>query len=100
MFLKFLRKYSVLIEGENLLMGIQDVQRFGFFTTRYVVAADVKSASQRAIDLAREELLAEGCLMNGLGDNPTFTVGDILQVDSFNGFHVPGKGFTLYPMGS
>jgi hypothetical protein len=100
MFLKFLRKYSVLIEGENLLMDLQGVQRFGFFTTRYVAAADVESASQQAIDSARQELLAEGCLLNGRGDNPTFTVSEILQVDSFNGFNVPGKGFTFYPMDS
>jgi hypothetical protein len=100
MFLKFLTKYSVLIEGENLFMDLQGVQRFGFFTTRYVEAADVESASKRAIALVGKELLAQGCLLNEHGDNPAYTVGEILQIDSFNGVNVPGKGFTFYPMGS
>lgn len=99
MFLKFSRKYSVVIEGENLLMDLQGVQRFGFFTTRYVAAADIERASQGAIDLAREELLAQRCLLNEHGDNPIIKVSQILQIDSFSGLNVPGKGFTFYPMG-
>jgi hypothetical protein len=90
----------VLIEGENLLMDLQGVQRFGFFTTRYVKAADVEGASQRAVDLAREELVSAGLLFNERGDNPIYTVSEILQINTFNGASVPGNGFTFYPMGS
>jgi hypothetical protein len=100
MFFKLLHRYSVLIEGENVLMDLQGVQRFGFFTTRYVKAADVESASQRAVDLAREELLSAGLLLNERGDNPLITVSEIRQIKTFNGASVPGKGFTFYPMRS
>jgi len=100
MFFRFLNKYSVLVEGENLLMDFQGVQRFGFFTTRYVKAADVEGASQRAIDLAREELLSTGSLLNERGDDPIFSISEILQIDTFNGVNAPGKGFTFYAMES
>ena len=99
MLFRFLNK-SVLIEGENLLMDSQGVQRFGFFTTRYVKAADVEGASQYAVDLAREELLSAGLLLNERDDSPIFTVSEILEIDTFNGVDVPGTGFTFYPMGS
>jgi hypothetical protein len=100
MFFKFLNKYSVLVEGENLLMDLQGVQRYGFFTTRYVKAADGEAASQYAVDLAREELLSSGLLLNERGDNPIFSVSEILQIGTFNGVNAPGKGFTFYPMDS
>lgn len=100
MFLKFLRKYSVAIEGENLSMDSQGNKLFGCFTTRYVTAPDVGAASKRAIDLAQKELVADGWRLAALGDRPTFTVGEIRQVALFNIFRAPGKGFTFYPMGS
>jgi hypothetical protein len=96
----FLNRYSVLVEGENLLMDFEGVQRFGFFTTRYVKAADVKGASQSAVNLAREELLSTGSLLNEPGDDPIFSVSEIHRIDTFNGVNAPGKGFTFYPMGS
>jgi hypothetical protein len=100
MFFRFLNKYSVLIEGENLLMAPQGAQRFGFFTTRYVKAADAEGASLRAVDLARKELLSTGLLFNKRGDDPVFTISEVLQIDTFKDIDVPGKGFTFYPMGS
>lgn len=100
MFFRCLNKYSVLVEGQNLLMDLQGVQRFGFFTTRYVKAADVKAASERAVDLAREELLSTGSLLNERGDDPVFSVSEIRQINTFNSVNVPGKGFTFFPMDS
>ena len=100
MVFRLLNKYSVLIEGRNLLMDLQGVQRFGFFTTRYVKAANLEGASQHAVDLAREELRLAGMILNEPGDNPIFTVSEALRIDTFNGVDVPGTGFTFYPMGS
>jgi hypothetical protein len=91
MFFRFLNKYAVLVEAENLLMDLQGVQRFGFFTTRYVRAADVEGASQRAIDLVREELLSTGSLLNERGDDPILSASEILQIDTLNGVNVPGS---------
>ncbi len=100
MFFRILNKYSVLVEGENLLIDVQGVQRVGFFTTRYVKAANEKGASQRAVDLAREELRSTGSLLNERGDEPIFSVNEIVQIETFSGVDAPGKGFTFYPMGS
>ena len=90
----------MLIEGENLLMDLQGVQRLGFFTTRYVAAEDMDDASDRAIALVEQELLEQGCLLNEQGDSPSYTVSEVRQINSFKGISVPGKGFTLYPMNS
>lgn len=100
MLFRRLNRYSVLIEGENLLMELQGVQRFGFFTARHVKAADVEDASQRAINAVQEELLSAGLLWNERDDHPIFTVSEIRQIKSFDGTSIPGKGFTFYPMGS
>lgn len=81
-------------------MDLQGGKLFGCFTTRYVTAPDKKMASKRAIDLARKELLLDGWILDTLGDTPTFTVGEISQVNLFNILRAPGKGFTFYPMGS
>lgn len=98
MFFRFLNKYRVLVEGENLLLDFAGVQRFGFFTTRYVKAANAEDASQRAIDLARTELLSTESLLNERGDDPVFSISEIRQVTTFKGVNAPGGGFTFYSM--
>lgn len=68
--------------------------------TRYVNAADVEGATQRAIDVAREELLSTGSQLNERHDDPLFSVSKILQIDTFSSVNLPGKGCTFYPMDS
>lgn len=74
MFFRAMQKFRVLVEGENLLMEVQGVQRLGLYTTRYVEAADAEEASQCAIDLAKNELVSTGALLNEHGDPPIFVV--------------------------
>jgi hypothetical protein len=100
MFFKSKQKFRVLIEAENLLMDIHGIQRFGFYTTRYVEAADADEASEHAIHLAQNELFSTGAILNEHGDPPVFSISEISRIDTFRGLNAPGKGFSFHPMGS
>ncbi|CAN7737048.1 hypothetical protein [Duganella sp. LjRoot269] len=97
MFFRKGKKYRVLLEGRNLLMEMQGLERLGYFTTRYVEAADSEEAAEHAMDLVRKELISTGALLNALDDPPIVEVSEISRIESFNGIRVPGKGFTFFP---
>ncbi|NVD73359.1 hypothetical protein HUX88_22880 [Duganella sp. BJB1802] len=97
MFFKRKKKYRVLVEGTNLLMEMQGIERLGYFTTRYVEAMDPDEASEYALDLVRNELNSTGALLNNVNDPPVAIVSEIEQIGSFRGIDVPGMGFTFFP---
>jgi hypothetical protein len=97
MFFKKKIKFRVLLEGANLLMEMQGIERLGYFTTRYVEAEDGDEAAAQALDLVRNELHSTGSLLNEIDDPPLVSVSEITQIASFRGIRVPGKGFTFFP---
>jgi hypothetical protein len=97
MFFKLKKKYRVAIEGQNLLMDVNGIRRFGYFTTRYVRKNDRDDASAFALALVLNELNSTGALLNDVTDPPVATVSEITQVDSFSGLDTPGRGFTFFP---
>lgn len=97
MFGKRKKKYRVLIEGSNLLMDVKGVRRLGYFTTRYVEGLDCEEAVECALDLVQNELSSTGALLNAIGDPPGIATSEVVQIDSFKGVGVPGKGFTFFP---
>jgi hypothetical protein len=97
MFFKRKKKFRVMLEGGNLLMEMQGIERLGYFTTRYVEAEDGDGAAEHALDLVRNELNSTGNLLNEIDDPPVVSVSEITQLMSFKGIRVPGKGFTFFP---
>ena len=92
------KKFRVLIEGNNVLMNQQGIQRFGFFATRYVKAKDSETASQQAIASAKKELFSTESLLNETGDPPVFEVSEVSPIETFKGLNSSGEGFTFYRM--
>lgn len=85
-----------MVEGKNVYLDRGSVQRMGFFTTRWVEASSEEKAADIAIDLVKQELRSVDAMRNNPADPPICTVEKIREVNSFEGFIVPGMGFSFY----
>jgi hypothetical protein len=90
-------KYMVSLEGRNFWMRFDGpLERCGFFTTRYVEAADSEGARAISLQLVEDEY--EGMAWNVEGDPTQVFVTEIEEVESFKGCGlVPGRGATWFP---
>lgn len=91
------KKYSVVVEGVNIYLNRGRIERMGFFTTRWVEALKNDEAEKSAIELVKQELETMDVLCNSPQDPPTFSIDKVREIDSFDGFMVPGKGFSFFP---
>ncbi len=89
-------KFRVMLEGENLWVRLdREPQHLGFFTTRFVEAADPDEAARRAVDLVRGDLRDR--LLNAPDDSPRVVVDEIVEVARFpSDVELPGHGYTWY----
>jgi hypothetical protein len=85
-----------MVEGKNVYLDRGNVQRMGFFTTRWIEAFSEEGAANMAIDLVKQELRAVSGMRNDPSDPPIYTVEKIQEIDSFEGFNAPGRGFSFY----
>ena len=92
-----MQKFRVLVEGKNLLMQVNGVQkRFGFFTTVYVDAFTPDDAKTRAIDLLREDARLQEASLNAENDPISYSAQEVNQMESFKGVRLPRNGLALY----
>lgn len=90
-----MKKYRLYIKGSNFLLTSKGkLIKHGFYTTRYVEAETQENAEKAAIDLIRLELA--GNIANEKDNPPVMYVLEIVEMESFDGASVPGKGFTWY----
>lgn len=91
-----MKKFRVLLSGENFLMNQEGaVKRFGFYTTRFVEALDKGEAERFAIESLRQhDQLREGVL-NDHSDPPMLFAEEIDEVSTFEDVEnqVPGLAF-------
>jgi hypothetical protein len=98
-------EYIVTVTGSNVRLHNEPgrwfrrkaPRRFGFATTRIVVALDPEDARRRAIESARAEL--SGQLANDPADPPCFDVDDA-DIEPYRPeahADAPRRGFTFYP---
>jgi hypothetical protein len=94
------RYFRVLIEGKNVLLKDVDtsvVERLGFYTTRFVKAANPTMAAAEAIALTRKELEGTGTL-NEPSNAPMMEAIEVEEVARGRAKQV--KGFTFFPDGT
>ena len=92
-----LKKYKVLVRGENFLMNIDDVnQKVGFYTTRFVEAESEEEAENKVIDILRNDPKLIKSVLNKKSDSPMIYVEEIEQLKSFKGHPINGTGFAFY----
>jgi hypothetical protein len=86
--------YKVTIEGSECIVKLEGLDtKVGFFTTRYVKAANALEAETKASEMVIHELKA--MLVAG-SPIPDLSVVEITRV-SFFGAVFKSQGFTFYP---
>jgi hypothetical protein len=90
-------KYQVDINGQNFLIEMEGkLGRYGFFTIRYVEAADAKAAENGAVEMIRTTQRLRELVRNGPDDPPIMDVTEIAELESFNKIENMEPGFIWY----
>ena len=88
-----MKKYRVLINGENFLFDYEGrPTRMGFYTTRFVEAGGREEAEQVAVAALRREEQLRSCVLNPEDDPPMMYVEEIEEVESLQ----ESRGFAFY----
>jgi hypothetical protein len=87
--------WRVLLHGENLLMTIEgSTAKFGFYTTRWMRAANAEAATAAATELVTAELRSR--TLNAEDDPMTVRLHSIAKL--WWPIHRRGVGFAFYPI--
>ena len=90
-----MKKFKVLVKGNNYKSVVGSrTQEFGFHATRFVEAIDYASAEMKALELVVGEL--DQIVFNNPAGSPGIEVPQLVEVESFENFDVPGSGFTWH----
>ena len=93
-----MKKYKVLVRGENFLINLEgEDQKLGFFTTAFVEGQDEEQAEQRAMALLRNDKEFRRSVLNEQSDAPMMFVDEIDELQSFEGVNLPRTGFSFFP---
>jgi len=89
-------KYVAQIEGRNFLINVDgQIGKQGFFTFRYVEAADPAAAELMAVQKVRETEDLRGLVQNAADDPPVMELVSLTEVESFDGLE-RAEGLILY----
>ena len=92
-----MKKYRVLVRGENFLFGVnEEAQKFGFYTTVYVEALDDESAELNAMEILRTDQKLVGITLNSKSDSPMMYMEEIEELETFEGLNLPRTGFSFF----
>ena len=92
-----MKKFRVFVRGENFFWESEGaVKRFGFYTTRFVEAADENEAELRAVDTLRQDEKLRGNVLNDKSDLPMLFVEEIEEIPSFDDIENRSPGLALY----
>ena len=93
-----MKKYKVLVRGENFLINLDGVnQKMGFYTTRFVEAENEVAAEYAVMDILRSDPKLVKGVLNEKSDPPMMYAEEIEELKSLKGYPVPGSGFSFYP---
>ena len=93
-----MKKYKVLVRGENFLLNIEGVkQKVGFYVTRFIEAENKDAAEYAVMDLLRKDSNLLKDILNKSSDSPMMYAEEIEELKSFRGYSVRGTGFAFYP---
>ena len=90
-------KYQVEINGQNFLLDVESrVGKHGFFTARFVEAANPAAAENAAVRTIRETPRLRKLVRNTSDDPPIMEVTQIVELESFDGIENREPGFVWY----
>ena len=91
-----MKKYKLFIHGENFLLNLDQSQKHGFYTTRFVEAENEGEAEEKAVGMLRNDSNLRDKVSNAVSDPPKMFVEKIVELNSFEGIDLPGTGYTFY----
>ncbi len=93
-----MKKYKVLVQGENFLINLDGKeQKLGFYTTAFVEARNEEEAEEGAIGLLRDDQEFRQSVLNEKSDSPMMFVDEIQELQSFEGLNLPRTGLSFFP---
>lgn len=91
------QNFIVMLEGRNFVFDQEGrPTRFGFSTTRKVVARSAVEADEIAIQTVRDDETLSKSLLNSPDDPPRVTATHRIEVESFETVPVPDLGYIFY----
>jgi hypothetical protein len=88
--------YRVVINGKNFLIELDgELKKCGFYTTRFVDAADQSLAQSEATSIVRNDLFLIENVKNQSDDTPMLFIDGIEYLETYDGTR-PGSGFAWY----
>jgi hypothetical protein len=94
-----MRRFRVLLEGAPVFLRnteSEQIERLGFYTTRWVEASSREEAGALACRMALDDLAGSGT-ENPPGQPVQVAVDEIVEVSWFEMLRrSPGRGFTFY----
>jgi hypothetical protein len=92
-----LKKYRVFLNGQNLFIELGgNVQKVGFYTSRFVNANSKEQAESLAIDLIIEDARLLTMMRNAFKDPAVFLAEGVSEIEEdSNG--ASGTDFVFYP---
>jgi hypothetical protein len=92
-----MKKYSVLVHGQNYLIPIDgEIENLGFYTTRYVEAEDSNLAEFNAVEIIRNDAELNETLKNSDDNPPMLLAEEITELKNFGEVDPPGSGYSFY----
>lgn len=92
-----MRKYRVLLRGENFFLRVsEEVKRMGFYTTRFIEATDEGQAEQQAVELLRGDEKLKNAILNDRSDPPMLFAEEIEEIGTFEGIENPSHGLVFF----
>jgi hypothetical protein len=93
-------KFKVALRGQNFLLRDAGSRRTrGFYTTRFVEADTPEQSELIAVQLIQDDQDVIGITVNPRDDSPMIFVDEIVEIPSFDGYLVPGAGYSWFPEG-
>jgi hypothetical protein len=79
-----MKQYKVFINGTNFLVKFSgQAKKVGFYTTRFVRAADAKAAENMAVQMLRDQKSLREAVLNDRSDPPVMHVEKIFEAELF-----------------
>jgi hypothetical protein len=95
-----MRRFRVMLQGAPVLLldvDSQEVNRLGFYTTRWIQAESAEEAGRLASRMVLDELMKTGT--KNPPEHPIHVaVDEVVEASWFEMLRrAPGRGFTFYP---
>jgi hypothetical protein len=92
------RKFKVIVEGRNFLIaGSHGEAKHGFYTIRFVEAADARGAENAAVGQLRDRQTLRDKTLNNRDDPPAMYVTGVEELSSFDGLKSLDQGLVWFP---